>query len=238
MPSVYQMLPPRNLPVFVDLEGESLDLDLYDPGTWADQGWSVFSPKVQARLRRKLVGSRGDPEALDRHNREMVAFLGRMLRRAERFRAALDAPVGDAAGPAYHAFGSDCVRTLRAAAVYQGGRGRQEILFSHEGHPSKEVGERLADFLYGPGDGLVLMESLLDMSRESRPGEPPTAAGKLDLDSAFFVCQSHGILPNDPIFQNNLFYTLLWAENRPDPSGAAPWATTADRRTGPTRTTD
>ena len=44
-------------------------------------------------------------------------------------------------------------------------------------------------------------------------------------------------LPNDPIFQNNLFYTLLWAEDRPDAPGAVHWtASVPPARTG--RTTD
>ena len=32
----------------------------------------------------------------------------------------------------------------------------------------------------------------------------------MNLASAFFICASHGLLPNDPIFQNNLFYLLLY----------------------------
>ena len=79
----------------------------------------------------------------------------------------------------------------------------------------------MARILYGPGDGTVLMQSLLDIP-DSPAGKPPVLparTGAIDLDSAFFVCESHGLLPNDPIFQNNLFYLLLWDGKPPAPRG-------------------
>jgi pimeloyl-ACP methyl ester carboxylesterase len=207
MPALYQMLPPRDSVFFSTLAGDPVDLDLYDPETWVQEELSVFSPESQTTLRKRLGIPRNEPERMKPHNRRMQDFLAAALQRAQRFRQALDAPVDQDLGVSYHAVGSDCLATLKSAVVLQQGD-RRSILFDNEQIRHERVGEEVARILYGPGDGTVLMRSLLDIPDTPRKGSVQSSV--LSFDSAFFVCESHGLLPNDPFFQNNLFYLLLW----------------------------
>ena len=58
-------------------------------------------------------------------------------------------------------------------------------------------------------------------------------ASAVEFDSVFFVCENHGLLPNDPFFQNNLFYILLWDERRP-PRDLASVSSSRSTATSPT----
>jgi hypothetical protein len=69
--------------------------------------------------------------------------------------------------------------------------------------------------LYGPGDGTVLMESLLDLPEMTPERSASLRPSSVNFTPPFFVCESHGLLPNDPIFQNNLFYLLLYEKDPP-----------------------
>jgi len=72
---------------------------------------------------------------------------------------------------------------------------------------------KLAKLFYGPGDGKVLMRSLLAIPEKSAPESQ--GEGTMEFKTAFFVCDDHGVLPNNPIFQNNLLYLLLRDETAP-----------------------
>ena len=62
------------------------------------------------------------------------------------------------------------------------------------------------------------MESLLDLPEIYGGAPPPSPLSAVNLASAFFVCENHGLLPNDPIFQNNLFYLLLYESDPVNPN--------------------
>jgi hypothetical protein len=219
MPSLYQMLPPPGSQVFASLDGHPVDLDLYDADTWVREGWSVFAKETQSRLSRKL-GKKKATETLEERNRAYRRFLEDSLRRSARFHRALSAPVPGGDPVAYYAFGSDCISTLRKAIVVERA-GRREYHFDNRDFRSERFGERTAAILYGPGDGTVPMQSLLDLP-ETGPGSAAAAStASVNFRSAFFVCESHGLLPNDPTFQNNLFYLLLWGA-RQAPEKALP----------------
>jgi pimeloyl-ACP methyl ester carboxylesterase len=190
MPAVYQMLPPPGAAVFADASGAPLALDLYDAAVWERLGWSVFSPETQRRIARRL---KEDAAALRAHNERLRAFLKERLREARGFHEALAAPE-PAAGPGepaveYHAFGSDCLSTLKTAIVTRR-HGMPELVFDEK-------------TLYGPGDGTVLIGSLLGISHDSTR-EP------LAFSSTSFVCGQHGVLPNNPVFQSSLLDLLLF----------------------------
>ncbi len=218
MPAVYQMLPPPGEPIFADETGAPVALDLYDPAMWAREGLSVFSEDAQKRLARDLRKGRVDAPDLETLNDRHRDFLARALAEARRFRQALDAAAPDEQRISYHAFGSDCNPTLRAAMVRREGD-RHEFLFEEMAR-REEIDPRLAEILYGAGDGTVLMQSLLNLP-ESANQPPAPAGGGVEFDSAFFVCEDHGVLPNNPIFQNNLFYLLLRDDAR-GPRDAVP----------------
>jgi pimeloyl-ACP methyl ester carboxylesterase len=198
MPSVFQMLPLPGLAVFVDTRGAPLPLDLYDTATWEREQWSVFAPETQKRIARRLAA---DEAGMARHNGVLRRFLEERLDNARRFHEAIDAPEIGGARVEYHAFGSDC-RSTRKVAIVRRRPGAPELLFDDERIPGQGIRERLAGVLYGPGDGVVLMQSLLGISSSAQP-EP------VEFSSAFFVCGQHGVLPNNTVFQNNLLYLLL-----------------------------
>jgi pimeloyl-ACP methyl ester carboxylesterase len=209
MPALYEMLPPAGIPSFADLNGDPVSLDLYNPETWVQNKLSVFADGGQELFRREIRAdgnNSGDGEATDA---EIRGFLIRTLKRAQRFQEALAAPAPIAQDVAFHAFGSDCIPTLKTAVVLEE-KGERSIYFDPGSHRRDAVGDRISKILYGPGDGTVLMESLLNLPEIYGGTPPPSSSTRVNLASAFFICESHGLLPNDPIFQNNLFYLLLY----------------------------
>lgn len=79
--SLYQDLPPWRSDLFVDQDGQLIDVDLFDAATWARYGWSIFGAEAEARAdsRPDLFGQRED----------RLAFLQRALDDARRFHKVL-----------------------------------------------------------------------------------------------------------------------------------------------------
>lgn len=223
MPALYQMLPPPESVRLSSLDGTPLHLDLYDPETWQREKLSIFAPASQEAVARQVRLQGGD---LGERNAAYVDFLRRQLARARRFQSALAAESPAGKEVAFYAFGSDCVPTLKSAVVIEE-KGERKIYFDAGQYRRDPVGDRLSGLLYGAGDGTVLMESLLGLPEILEGQEPATAPAALGLSSAFFVCDSHGLLTNNPIFQNNLLYLLLY-----EPDGGGPRAPEMAARDG------
>src|SRR5262245_19715789 len=206
MPSVYQLLPAEGTPHFVAPEGERLDLDLYDAATWERQGWSIFA----GRDRRARKGADdGHPD----ERTVQLRFLQEALDRARAFQSALG-QVADSEPPIpVHLFGSDCVPTLEKAVVRPTAAG-PVLQFDDEGTPDRAA-RRVDRLIMAPGDGTVTTASLLG----SRPAEDAAGVGVETslFRSSFFVCETHGLLPANHGFQDNLLHVLLQGA-----SGAVP----------------
>jgi len=203
MPSVYQLLPGAEEPHFVGPEGEPLDLDLYDAATWERQRWSVF---VGGPERGRGAGRQ--EAADDRATR--LRFLQTALDRARGFRAALHrAAAAEPPIPVY-LFGSACVPTLDKAVVRPTAAG-PVLQFDDEGTPDRAA-RRVERLMMAPGDGTVTAASLLG----STPAETEAGAeaDTARFQSSFFVCESHGLLPANPGFQDNLLHVLLQGTSR------------------------
>ena len=83
--SLYQDLPPWRDDLFVDGNGDRMDVDLFDAASWERYGWSIFGAETARHADRheEIFG--------DRETR--IAFLRRALENARRFHAVLrDAP--------------------------------------------------------------------------------------------------------------------------------------------------
>lgn len=211
MPAIYQMLPPPQEILFASETGEPVSLDIYDAAVWEREGLSYFSADAQERIRER---GEVEPDAMTALNASHREFLAKVLSRARQFHEALDAPDTDEESIAYHAFGSDCNPTLRAAVILEKEDGGREFVFDEDALPHEGLRARLAKLFYGAGDGKVLMRSLLAMPE--KPGAPDSLGeSTMEFRSAFFVCDDHGVLPNNPIFQNNLLYLLLRDEAAP-----------------------
>jgi hypothetical protein len=136
----------------------------------------------------------------------MALDRSRGFRRALDGRSALESPVP------VHQFGSDCVPTLDRVILKPTAEG-VVTLFDDESAPDRTA-RLLERVLMAPGDGTVTATSLLGGGSLSAPGGDDPAR----FASTFFVCESHGLLPANPAFQDNLFYVLFHGPTR---AGAA-----------------
>ncbi|HEV8199173.1 MAG TPA: hypothetical protein VGS03_04055, partial [Candidatus Polarisedimenticolia bacterium] len=164
--------------------------------------WSVFDGRGEAEERA------GTP-ACDRVREERVRFLQRALDRARYFRAALSRGGAQESPVPVNVFGSDCVPTLQRAVVKETGAG-PVTLFDDEETRDRSA-RKLERLILAPGDGTVTATSLL--------GVPAAEANRARLASSFFVCETHGLLPSNASFQDNLFHVLLQG---PAPSAVVP----------------
>ncbi len=216
MPSVFQLFPSREARPFVDTNGETLPVGLYDPDNWVRYGWSVFQPHILAALRHELPRrERKSAEAFHKLRQRMRDFLAAALERGDAFHRALAQADPHQAPVRYYAFGSDCIPTQTRAVLHQKD-GTWKLAFSSDdllvgiGHT-----ERLRDLLFSPGDGTVSLASLLAQD----PTIPEAFEPSISFASTVFLCEAHGFLTRNPIFQNNLFHVLA---SEPGPSGERP----------------
>jgi pimeloyl-ACP methyl ester carboxylesterase len=200
MPSVYQLLPDAGESHFIGPEGTALDLDLYDAATWERQKWSVFALPGRNEGR----GAEAEKNAHDEREKRL-RFLQAALDRSRAFRAALQQRAPEGPPIPVHLFGSDCVPTLERAVVRPTAAG-PVVQFDDEGTPD-HAARKVERLIMAPGDGTVTASSLLGTTpvEDAEGAEPDTSRFR----SSFFVCETHGMLPTNPAFQDNLLHVLL-----------------------------
>jgi pimeloyl-ACP methyl ester carboxylesterase len=215
MPSLYQLLPNDGRVHIIDPQGNPADVDLYDADDWVRNGWSVFNAHAEADRESVTSGVEpaGGPPA-DSDRAPQKRFLQSALDRARGFHDALAAAsVGGSVVP-IHLFGSDCIPTLDRAVLKPTASGPL-ILFDDESPPDVEAAQAAKQMLV-PGDGTVTVGSLLAIDAGNY-GAADWSAGNRTFASTFFFCESHGFLPGDHGFQDNLFYVLFHSPERPEP---------------------
>jgi pimeloyl-ACP methyl ester carboxylesterase len=213
MPSLYQLMPSDGRVHIIDPQGNPVDIDLYDAGDWVRNRWSVFDPRADA-ARQLVSATAARPEAPGRDLAEapLRRFLQAALDRARFFHDALAADaLGESPVPV-HLFGSDCIPTLDRAVLKPTSSG-PVILFGDESTPDREA-RQIEKLMLVPGDGTVTAGSLLAIDVGDY-GAADWSAGNRTFASTFFFCESHGFLPGDPGFQDNLFYVLFHSPERP-----------------------
>lgn len=195
MPSLYQLFPHPLNDWLVTAKAEVLDRDLFDARTWRDFGWSIFDPKVSARLRSQGV----DVAAFER-------YFEKHLERARRFVWALTVPQPDTPVKLV-VFGGDCTLTPARLVVEQV-HGKSLTRLSPDAIEFREAGIDYSALMLEPGDGLVTKPSLL-----ARQDLNPTAARDehifFPLAYSFFLCEEHGRLTGNVNFEDNLLNVLL-----------------------------
>lgn len=92
LPAFFEMLPPPGEKLFVDEHGNILDIDLYDAANWVQHGWSVFSPKEQKRLEKKMKKRFRSSwrEEMTKENEKRLRYLEAVLKRAKALHQAID----------------------------------------------------------------------------------------------------------------------------------------------------
>ncbi|HEU4402415.1 MAG TPA: hypothetical protein VFT43_09955, partial [Candidatus Polarisedimenticolia bacterium] len=215
MPSIYQLLPQEGRNHFIDPQGNPVDVDLYDAETWVRYGWSVFSPRGQG-MREVYAANAARPGAggVDETTGRERIFLQAALDRARSFQNALKRDTEDGSPVPVHLFGSDCIPTLDRVVLKPAASG-PVTLFNDETAPDREV-RQLEKLMLVPGDGTVTTDSLLGVDQAAtshadlpRKGQP--------FASTFFFCETHGLLPANRGFQDNMFYVLFYSPQRPAP---------------------
>ena len=159
MRALYQDLPHDAASLFVDSEGDSLDVDLYDAGSWERYGWSIFDPKAARRV------ARNDREGRFGTAAERSSFLRDALGEARRFQRLLasDAPAWN--GATTYLLENGTRPTPHRAVLRRTGRG-WETLFPDEPALRRAMHERLL----APGDGHATIASQRRLSGQELAG--------------------------------------------------------------------
>ena len=157
--SLYEDLPAYTDDLFVDRQGKSISVDLYDVDAWRKYQWSVFAPAVESRLARNP-----NPELFGDANAR-VAFLARTLRDARRFQTLLHRASGGSTADRYYLIRNDFNETPgRALLLEEGGDWQTHFL-------GDEVVDRFPSArsrLVAAGDGHATLESQLWLSDRER----------------------------------------------------------------------
>ena len=202
MPSTYQLLPNPDRKPLIGIDSRPLrtsddatspERNVFDVETWRALKWSVFDPKVIARV---------GPQ----HAELLQRYFTKYLARAGRLQQVLRRPQ-PASATRLIVFGADCTLTpSRVLVEAEGDRMRPRYEVQQIRHP--QAGPRYDELLREPGDGLVGKGSLL--GRQSL--DPTVQGGANDgfpIAFSFFLCAEHAQIPSNINFQDNLLNALL-----------------------------
>ena len=191
MPSIYELLPPRETRPLIDGRGREMDADLLDPATWDKLGWGPFRPFPPRR--------RGDESETSREREAHIRFLEAALERARAFHAVLSARPASPCPVRVVLLGGDCLPTP-ARVIVQGPRGTP---------PRFEPWTRAeSQILLEAGDGRVTRASAagthLPEAEDSESG-----SGFAEVTQAVFGDAEHHGIYAEPTFQSLLLRELL-----------------------------
>ncbi|MDT7604995.1 MAG: hypothetical protein QOF61_2992, partial [Acidobacteriota bacterium] len=215
-PAIFQLLPHDGAARFLDENLKETKVDLYDPATWKEYGWSHFNdPDFQRRYtegRWRDEEARRTPGTLE----ELNEYFATVLRRARRFHDALDAAVPDASRPvAFFAFGGDCEETLSAPVILRDVKTNRWVTITQP-RPFRDSAGRewkrkeVERAMYEPGDGRVTRRSLLGETHVP-PRRSTLFNSPYPLAYAVFACDLHSDLQKNKTLQDSAL-TLLVGE--------------------------
>jgi pimeloyl-ACP methyl ester carboxylesterase len=188
MPSVYQLLPPREVPSLVDAAGEDVPADLHDPATWERFGWGPYA----ANGARRAYASEAEREA---HR----VFLAAALARARALHEALGRPPEERCPVRVAVMGGDTLPTLARAVVSDrpGTSPRFET-----------VNRTDAQSMFEAGDGRVTRASLL-ASHLPGADHDEHGCGLPEATHIFVGAADHHGIYSEHTFQSILLRWLL-----------------------------
>lgn len=201
-PSLFELFPhPLNDWIIAD-SGVVLDRDVFDIELWRRFQWSIFDPKVRARIARRFA----DPAAAQAHLQVLERHFARTLERARRFVWSLTVPLAQSPWEML-VFGGDCDLTPARILVEEvQGESIVRLRPDQIAHPKPGIDydRRMLE----PGDSTVTKASLL--ARESLdPSVPRHRYSFFPARGAMFLCTRHDALSNNVSFQDNLLQFLL-----------------------------
>lgn len=185
-PSIYELLPRPRHKILVEAGAGSRPIDFMEVAEWERRGWGLADPGQDEILQQLL------PEISDRATRRRIALdhLGKSLRNARQFHAALDVPAVPPPGTTLSLVAGDAIAT--PAVMRIGPHGRPEIL------------SRAA------GDGVVTRSSAL---MDERTGGPVVSRlqSPIPWDYVLFIASGHREMTGKPEFIDNMLHLLLEA---------------------------
>jgi pimeloyl-ACP methyl ester carboxylesterase len=199
-PSVFQLMPHRQVAKFLDENLQPLPLDLYDVEVWRRYGWSVIYSSPD--FRRHFAETTGTDR---NHTDELDVYLAATLRRAHRFHQALDAGANANSPVVLLAIGGDCEETLSAPLVLRDEKRNRWLTLTRPREYKTSAGvkiskQKVTAAMYAPGDGRVTRASLL--------GENIFHVQTLSLYTVF-GCDLHGQLTRNKILQDNTLTAIV-----------------------------
>ena len=210
-PSVYELFPhPLNTWV-IDIHGEPIESDLFDVQTWQQYRWSIFDPKVKARI----LSRHSDPMKGAAYYKALQEDFAYRLERARRFVWSLTIPLEKTPWD-IRVFGGDC--TLTPARILLEEVDGQSLTRLWPREVARPVaGVSYEKLMLEPGDGSVTKASLL--ARDSLdPGIPRHRYSYFPVSGEMFLCEQHDQLSTNITFQDNLLQYLLSRDAIPNPS--------------------
>ncbi len=191
LPSMFQLMPQNGSLRLFDADLKPLKIDLYDPRTWEEYGWSISD---DPDFRKKF-------DIIEQEYAE--PYFRVALERAKQFQAALNAS-GGPPPVSYYLLGSDCKETLDGAVLVRK-KNRWRLIFAPESF-EKDNGEKVAadevrKVIFTMGDGTVPQRSL----RATSTGNPKMFPVKGEV----FHCEAHSRLFSNPLIQDRLFALLF-----------------------------
>ncbi len=201
MPSTFQLFPHPISPWLITRDGEPLARDLFDVEIWRRFQWSVFDPKVIARIQRHHP----DPDYLQTLHR----WFEKRLERARRFVWSLTVPLPQTPIKLI-VFGGDCTMTP-ARVLVEEVAGESVIRLRPTDIAAPLAGVDYSRAMLEPGDGAVTKPSLLARNALD-PTVPRHRYSFFPLAYSFFLCEKHDRLTSNINFQDNLLNVLLGGE--------------------------
>jgi len=202
LPSIYQLLPSRELSVFLDENGNDMNIDLYKMENWKKYGWSIYSEDMTSLVRSRYRFRYKDKwkERFEQFKADRDAFVQAALDRADLFHKSLAYRPHRKPPCNIILFGGDVDWTLNKALLkYDPARERWITYFWDP---------RLKEKILVPGDTMVTRESLLGV-RTATTTSKAWEESPMPISFSLFLTQRHENIHKDATFKNNLLHILL-----------------------------
>ncbi|WP_395377012.1 hypothetical protein [Marinicella sp. W31] len=202
MPSIYQLFPHNISSWVVNIQGETLDRDVFDVRIWERFQWSIFDPKV----RQRIISDFDDANSGQAYLKTLERYFEKHIERARRFLWSLTVRVDN---PQYEliVMGGDCDMTP-ARLLIEEVKGESVTRLNPSDIKKPLSGVDYEALMLEPGDGTVTKASLL-----SRDALDPTVERHkysfFPIDYPIFLCEDHGTLTSNINFQDNLLNIVL-----------------------------
>jgi pimeloyl-ACP methyl ester carboxylesterase len=182
MPSLYELLPHPQAHAVIDEHSRPIALETLS--AWETLRWGLADPDQDEVLQDLLP----DLSSASERRAAALAHLSKLLRNAQAFHRAMEAPCNPPPGVEIHAFAGDAVATGSRAQINS--KGKPEII----------------DWI--PGDGSVTRRSmLLDRRTAAEAGE--RLKSPIRWTDTRFVFSDHIGMTRDPAFVDNVLHILL-----------------------------